>query len=619
MQIFIDNEEVLCSQKMTIKEQLSNTSSVVLNNVYPKSWENDKDYVSRFYMPKDYSHCVITDDNVTKKKNIFDKVVLLDGRYVNSSGIMATYSNSQSEYIEVTPGEKYFFTIRYAFTSATMNVWTGDSLEEGTNFTSIYTLNGTTNTFEVVATKKYIIITKNWTSSNYATFQKAEQEIKNNVFFSGVVKNSGNIELNPRKPHYATLQLLDYKTFLSEGDTLNYVLQEQKVSEAIEKVVSELEGFEVGDIELDEDITIKPYNCNEKTPYDVFEYLAEITGAIWTTTTIDESTVAINFYSVDNLPMKDNIEYTQEYFEENNIIDIKYSYSSNDYRNKQVIVSEGAVADITQKEYLTYYGNDIKTTYEIGEIVSISIGTKEYSVGTNISKSTGSYADFYYTRGSNSIEVNKDFGTGVVFLVEYKPLVNTQLTSYNQTEIDRIAESTGRNGIIARYEKREDTDDENALAKISQTYLDFKGVPEITLTLKTHNKDIFNIGDRVFFNGPLESLKTTYLVISKEIDMITSGNEQLLFYTYKLSSSFNDENAINFFDNQRRKLEGNIEEGQYITRYIDIPSTTNIIFYDNSTSETEIPNDVLDGELDVELIGQNTHTAKLEARLEFKL
>ena len=65
MQIFINDEEVLCSSSMTIQKQLSNTSSVILNNVYPKSWEEDKDYVSRFYMPKDYSKCKIIDENIT--------------------------------------------------------------------------------------------------------------------------------------------------------------------------------------------------------------------------------------------------------------------------------------------------------------------------------------------------------------------------------------------------------------------------------------------------------------------------------------------------------------------------------------------------------------------------
>ena len=66
--------------------------------------------------------------------------------------------------------------------------------------------------------------------------------------------------------------------------------------------------------------------------------------------------------------------------------------------------------------------------------------------------------------------------------------------------------------------------------------------------------DILDIGQKVFFNGPLEDLKTNYLVTDKQIEMTTTADQQVIFYTYKLSSSFNDESSLNFFDNQRRKL-----------------------------------------------------------------
>ena len=61
MQIFINNEEVVCDKNFTIEEELLATSSVTLNNVYPKAWETTKDYVSNFYYPTDYSICKILD------------------------------------------------------------------------------------------------------------------------------------------------------------------------------------------------------------------------------------------------------------------------------------------------------------------------------------------------------------------------------------------------------------------------------------------------------------------------------------------------------------------------------------------------------------------------------
>ena len=55
LKMTIDNEEVVSNKNFTIKEEMLNASSTILNNCYPKTWENDHDYISRFYYPKDYS------------------------------------------------------------------------------------------------------------------------------------------------------------------------------------------------------------------------------------------------------------------------------------------------------------------------------------------------------------------------------------------------------------------------------------------------------------------------------------------------------------------------------------------------------------------------------------
>ena len=115
IKIYIDNEEVVSNNNLQIKEEMLSTSSTILKNCYPKSWEVDKDYTSRYYFPKDYSKCKIYDDN-------------------------------------------------------------------------------------------------------------------DNLIFCGVVKNTGNISLNPRDPHYVDLQILDFKTLLSEGETLNYVIDNKTIT-----------------------------------------------------------------------------------------------------------------------------------------------------------------------------------------------------------------------------------------------------------------------------------------------------------------------------------------------------------------------------------------------------
>lgn len=53
IKILINEEEVVCENTLSIKEEMLTTSSTILKNCYPKSWELDKDYISRYYFPKD--------------------------------------------------------------------------------------------------------------------------------------------------------------------------------------------------------------------------------------------------------------------------------------------------------------------------------------------------------------------------------------------------------------------------------------------------------------------------------------------------------------------------------------------------------------------------------------
>lgn len=603
MKVYINDEEVLCNRNLVINQAISEPNSVILNNVYPKSWENDRDYVSRFYMPKDYSPVNIINDNEdTIQYDITNNI-----RSIKNKAVWVTGSTRRIEYhtgyginyIRIIPGYSYTLKLKNNSSTAYYALYQTTSLNINELATWVVSLAPqTSQTITITPTKEYLVIN----SSNNDPFyiEDVKVSVTNNLIFSGLIKNSGNINLNPRYPHYSTLQALDYSTLLSEGDMLNYVLEGMKISEVITKIVTDQKGFMVGAIEIDNDEILAPYNCNEKTTYDVLQYIAEITGAKWYTKTISKDIVLINFYMPDKLPEAVNIEYNNEHFIENKIDNITYSYNVKDYRNKQVITSDDAIADIPQVEYLTYMGSDLKLTYNIGKVFSITNGTTSYSYTNSIGKTNGVYADFYYNYGNDSIEVNKKFNTGTTFKIEYYPIVNARLTSYNQVEIDRISETTGREGLIVRYEKRTDTNDENSLAQIAQTYLDYKGVPEIILKIQTH-KDIFEIGNSVFFVAPINDLSTKYLVKSKQINMTITGDQQEIFYTYELSSSFNDETAINFFDNQRRKLEGNIEAGEYITRYIDLSSQTNIIFYGLTAEEIEIETNTLDSELEVEL------------------
>lgn len=489
MKILINNEEVVCDKNFTINEEMLATSSVTLNNVYPKSWENTKDYVSNFYYPKDYSKCKIYD------------------------------------------GE--------------------------------------------------------------------------DLIFCGVVKRTGNISLNPRYPHFCNLQVLDFKTFLSEGETLNFVISNKTIAEAINMVVRSISsyGFEVGEIELDaEDDIIGAYSTDKKTAYDVFQYIADITNARWFTRMVDEETVAIDFYDTDKLPTKDDIEYTTEWFEENEIDDISYSMNTGDYRNKQIILSEEVFGGvdytdtITSGGYLTQY----LTSGKIAVMLNAKINGSTVTFATNEEKEAGVEADIYYKPGENQIETANQIAQGIIIEVTYTPLVQGREIILNSEEIERISTQTGRNGVITRYEDRNDTTSSDELRQIGQSYIKYKGSPEITLKIVSRS-NLYNIGDVVNFDAPLEELSTEYMVKKKSINYIAT--QSVIWYTFEMTSSFNSESAINFFDNQRSKRAGNISQGEYITRDIDIYNTAQIKWQNTEVEEIQVDGDnILNAPLDAPLV-----------------
>lgn len=481
IQMFINNEEVVSNQNISILEELLNTSSTILNNCYPLSWETTKDYVSNFYFPQDYSSCEIYNDN--------------------------------------------------------------------------------------------------------------------NLIFAGIVKNSAEISLRPTEPKYCSLQILDYKTLLSEGQCLDIVIPEDTIQNQIESVINYISdyGFVIGNIQLTNPNEIAgAYSTLDKTPYDVFQYFAEITGAKWFTRMIDKNTLAIDFYSPELMPYVPDIEYTQEYFEENNIIDMNFSFGTLDYRNKQVILSNQVFSsiDTTDTIIATSEQNQFTLSGIVGNLKQVFVNGVAQSIGTSKDKELGIYADFYYKIGENTIESSINQPNGAEIRAIFTSLIKGRQVVSNVDEIERITAQIGRNGTIARYETRNDVSSNKALIQIAQSYLKYKGKPEILLTIKTQNKDLFNVGQQVYFNmTQLPILAQDYMIKSKEINIIKSGDYQNVFYTYTLCSNYDSENAINFFDNQRRKRSGNIDENEFITRNIDIDNEVNIIFDNLSIQEIQITDD----------------------------
>lgn len=485
LKVMIGSEEVVCNKDITIKEEMLSASSSILNNTYPISWELDKDYVSRFYYPKDYSKCTIERIN-----------------------------------------------------------------------------GGVTE-----------------------------------LIFSGIVKNTSDISLNPREPKYCSIQILSYKTLLSEGDTLDFVISNKTINEAIQMVVDSVSkyGFVMGNVNiLNGNDVIGAYSTLNKTAYDVFQYLAEISGSKWQTRVIDDDTLAIDFYDPSLMTKGTTIEYTKEWAEANNLVDLQFRYGTYDYRNKQIMLSSEMFGDVTYTERFVAngYSYDYVTTDRIGRVLNISVNGVNKTIANDIEKDNGVYANFYFKSGDSSFSQNTSdtiLNPGSVIQIEYTPIINGREIISNADEIDRVSANLGVNGVISRYEERNDVTSSDELINIGSTYLKYKGEAEVVLTLITHNNNLYEVGQVVEFLAPIGELNKSYMVKSKQIKILAIGNNTWdIFYTYELSSSFNSEKAINWFDNQRNKTQGNISEGQYINRNIDIESVANVIWDNLQITEVTI-------------------------------
>lgn len=414
------------------------------------------------------------------------------------------------------------------------------------------------------------------------------------LLFSGIVKNTGNISLNPREPHYSSIEVLGYETFLSEGETLDFVIYEKTIEEAIDLVINTISDYGIikGNINIkNPNDIIGAYSTKDKTAYDVFNYIADITQSRWTTRIIDENTIAIDFYDPDLMTNGTNLDFTQEFFANNNIIDMQYNYGTRDYRNKQVMNSSAVYSNIETNETIIAdgYQTQFNTTDKIGEITKMTLNGTEVIVKTKDEYELGYTCDFYYTPGNNYFESVDLVNTGAVLVIDYYAIIQGREILLNNTEINRVSSMTGRKGVISRYEDRNDATTTTELSQIGQSYLRYKGSPEIILKIESLN-DIWNIGEKVEFNNaPLNELATEYMVKKKTIHYIPTVDN--IFYDFELTSNFNSENAINYFDNQRSKNKGNIGQGETISRNIDISNTANVIFYDVDIQEVSIDGD----------------------------
>lgn len=427
--------------------------------------------------------------------------------------------------------------------------------------------------------------------------------------FVGIVKNSADMELNPLKPHYCSLQILDPSTLLSEGTTLDYVIANKTVTEAINQVISSISdyGFVAGNIQIPEqyDTLIGAYSTLDKAPFDVFQYLSQISLTRWGTHMVDEDTTAIDFFSPELLDNQGTIELTKDYCSQNNIESITYDYSTDDYRNRQIITSNEVYGNIEQSQTIITdgYSTSFTTEQKIGRINSITVNGTERTFATSDEKDLGITADFYYKVAENSFDSSETYSAGSEIEINYIPIIQGREITYNSAETSRISNNLNRNGTISRYENRTDVTSSKELQLVGQSYIKFNGMAKITLTIKSRT-DFLKLGGKYHFDAPIDELDGDYLVKTKKTSVTQSGEYNWFIYEYELTNSFDVENEINYFDNQRAKANGNISQGEYVARNVDIENTANVVFSNLQITELEITgNNTLEAGLDMPLVG----------------
>ena len=84
---------------------------------------------------------------------------------------------------------------------------------------------------------------------------------------------------------------------------------------------------------------------------------------------------------------------------------------------------------------------------------------------------------------------------------------------------------------------------------------------------------------------------------TKKTSVTQSDEYNWFIYEYELTNSFDVENELNYFDNQRSKANGNISQGEYIARNVDIENTALIIFDNAELIEVEMGDNILNAPL----------------------
>ena len=615
--MYINDEEVVCDKEFEIIENIANNNTAVLKNCYPKNWEWSKDYKSLYYFPEDYSKFELYIGNtlafygVVKRSNSmtlnpfqphFTDLQVIDYKTFLSETKQLDFVITN---VSITNAfNRIFNEIEFP---ATLNISIGDKGDDyiyrystkdktiADCFNYLCSLTGSTWYFDHSGEMGNSILQGN----EYKTY------VSNCEFELMYKTPTDNYEMQKSHNKEATINAEGsiYVDYLYTTENINYIkLQPQQPVEGFNyKFLNPYQTENhLYDIPLGSTATI----IQLPTTVSAGNYIYYKKGKLYafnpiTNTEIDVTPTNDSFKAVfkgdrnnsatikvvddENMNVI-NINYGQEFFEEYNIVDMSYNLSSSDYRNKQNIVADNIKGSniFFESFWLDGVNTEVKLSQAVSQIKLVELNDEKLKVITEEFKNKGEDYDASYTQGSNILKLNNTYKKGDYLRILYNPDLSLKLSIEEDKEIERIKNNTNTTGIISRYEKRNDVSQIEDMNRIAESYLKYKGKGDYTITIQTFNKELAHLGDKIQLttNDNLKFLEDEYYVktISTQCTTNNADNKAYIFRTYTLVNNFNFEYATNYFDNQRAKLIGNIQEGQFIDRDIDIMDTVTISF-----------------------------------------
>lgn len=405
----------------------------------------------------------------------------------------------------------------------------------------------------------------------FPSFCLVELYYGNKLAFFGVNKRQTKINLNPMRPKFIDMTVIDFKEWLNHKP-MDFIIYKKSPEWVVNEIVKTLgeNKIKVGTLDFTTNDNIVAYNTKDKTAYDVLRMIEKKTQSILEIKNNGHGELTINFFTEDSiikhnrgveldLSTNDKIEAFNNSYE---ITEFEIEESTSKYANQVRVESEKALFDtevIVQIDLSTISKN-YTLNKPIGQIIKNKTGMfdngsfdRRLSIVTKDQADKGKSFDISYAANSNVINFgDKLIGQNKFIRLVYLPIGRISYQFDNLSEQQRIASISKSNGIVHRYEKHNDETTPTDMILLGKGYLEKNKKPGITLKIKSYSP-IWNLGEstvlKTKFNNDIDGIYVAYEFNINQT--ITPNGSVLNVYEYELLNTLDFETHINKYDSQK--------------------------------------------------------------------